>query len=94
MGVGTLFILPDFPQTAKFLTPAERTAVVSRLSSTSPNKASKTWDAGQVRRLFVDPTFWSFSLVWFCHAIGGFGLSLVLPTVIFDLGARSIPPYT
>ena len=28
----------------------------------------------------------SRSLAWLFHAVGGFGLSLVLPTVIFDLG--------
>jgi hypothetical protein len=30
------------------------------------------------------------SLAWAFHAVGGFGLSLVLPTVIFDLGAVAL----
>ncbi|KAJ3752212.1 major facilitator superfamily domain-containing protein [Lentinula raphanica] len=34
---------------------------------------------------FILPTFWTFSATWFCHAVGGFGLSYVLPTVIFEL---------
>ncbi|KAF5392071.1 hypothetical protein D9757_003210 [Collybiopsis confluens] len=86
MGFMTFFILPDFPQTAKFLNEAERKVVIERLSKDAPTKTAKTWDRQQVIRLFLDPTFWTFSAVWFCHAIGGFGLSFVLPTVIYQLG--------
>lgn len=86
MGITTFFILPDFPQTAKFLHHRERDVIVQRLSNGAPSKMAKTWDKDQVLRLFADPTFWTFSATWFCHAIGGFGLSYVLPTVIYDLG--------
>ncbi|KAJ3892184.1 major facilitator superfamily domain-containing protein [Lentinula edodes] len=86
MGITTFFILPDFPQTAKFLHHRERDVIIQRLSSSAPSKMAKTWDKDQVLRLFADPTFWTFSATWFCHAIGGFGLSYVLPTVIYDLG--------
>lgn len=85
-GVATYFILPDYPQTAEFLLPHERDAIVSRLAAHAPTKLAKTWDTKQVTALLKDPTFWSFSVVWFCHAVGGFGLSYVLPTVIHDLG--------
>ncbi|KAK0432051.1 major facilitator superfamily domain-containing protein [Desarmillaria tabescens] len=86
MGVMTLFILPDFPQTATFLTERERVTVIDRLSRDAPSKEGKAWDKGEVLGLFADPTFWTFSAVWFCHAVGGFGLSYVLPTVIYELG--------
>ncbi|KAK0213261.1 high-affinity nicotinic acid transporter [Desarmillaria ectypa] len=86
MGVATLFILPDFPQTATFLTERERLMIINQLSKDAPSKEGKTWDKGEVLKLFADPTFWTFSVVWFCHAIGGFGLSYVLPTVIYQLG--------
>ncbi|KII90127.1 hypothetical protein PLICRDRAFT_580234 [Plicaturopsis crispa FD-325 SS-3] len=85
-GVATYFILPDYPQTAEFLLPHERDAIVSRLAAHAPTKLAKTWDTRQVTALLKDPTFWSFAVVWFCHAVGGFGLSYVLPTVIHDLG--------
>ena len=84
MGVATLFILPDYPQTAKFLSERERDAIINRLSEDAPTKASKTWDSDQVRRLLTDPTFYTFNFVWLCHAIGGLGLTYVLPTVIFQ----------
>jgi hypothetical protein len=89
MGVATLFILPDYPQTAKFLSERERDAIINRLSEDAPTKASKTWDSDQVRRLLTDPTFYTFNFVWLCHAIGGLGLTYVLPTVIFQLGMYS-----
>ncbi|ESK93306.1 phthalate transporter [Moniliophthora roreri MCA 2997] len=86
MGVATLFIMPDYPQTAKFLTLQEREYVASRLSKDAPTKSANTWDTKQAIELFKDPSFWSFTAVWFCHAVGGFGLGYVLPTVIYELG--------
>ncbi|KAJ3843045.1 major facilitator superfamily domain-containing protein [Lentinula raphanica] len=93
MGLATFYILPDFPQTATFLHEHERAVIIQRLAKASdggagaPSKMARTWDPDQVFRLiFRDPTFWTFSATWFCHAVGGFGLSYVLPTVIFELG--------
>ena len=37
-------------------------------------------------KLFKDPSFFTFTLPWICHAIGGWGVSTVLPTVIYELG--------
>ncbi|KAF8527069.1 high-affinity nicotinic acid transporter [Gautieria morchelliformis] len=89
MGIGTIFILPNFPETAKFLSEDEKALVASRLSKHAPRKNSHTWDPKQARELFLSPTFYSFNLAWLFHAVGGFGLALVLPTVIFDLGFQS-----
>jgi hypothetical protein len=60
MGIGTLFILPDFPETAKFLDEDERALVASRLSKHAPKKDTHTWNVTQVRELFLDPTFFTF----------------------------------
>jgi MFS transporter, ACS family, DAL5 transporter family protein len=60
MGIGTLFILPDFPETAKFLNEDEKALVTSRLSQHAPRKDSQTWDPKQARELFSSPTFYSF----------------------------------
>ncbi|KAK0462564.1 major facilitator superfamily domain-containing protein [Desarmillaria tabescens] len=67
----------------------EQAKIIDRLSRDAPSKEGKTWDKGEVLRLFADPTFWTFSAVWFCHAVGGFGLSYVLPTVIYELGSTT-----
>jgi len=75
MGFATFYILPDYPQTAKFLTRDEKSAILGLLSQNAPSQTSKTWNRGQVAGLLKNPTFWTFSLIWFCHAVGGFGLA-------------------
>ncbi|KAG6841789.1 hypothetical protein C0991_006673 [Blastosporella zonata] len=86
MGIATFWVLPDYPQTAKFLDDDEKSAILGLLTEHSPSKEAKTWDWHQVIALFKDPTFWTWTLLWFFHAVGGFGLSYALPTVIFQLG--------
>jgi hypothetical protein len=86
MGFGTFWLLPDYPQTAKFLSERERQIIIARLSEGAPSKTSKTWDTQQAIRLLKDQTFWTFTVIWIAHAIGAFGLKLVLPTVIYQLG--------
>lgn len=47
---------------------------------------SKTFNLEQVKTLFRDPTFIPFLLIWITHGIGGWGITFVLPTVIYELG--------
>lgn len=63
---------------------------------------AKTWDSKQVKSLSKDPTFIPFLMIWITHGIGGWGISFVLPTVIYELGISgtantqlmTMPPYT
>lgn len=81
-----LFGLPDYPQTARMLNEKERLFIERRLISTSPSGKHGHWDWSSLRRLFKDPTVYTFSLYWIAHGIGGFGISYALPTVIYQLG--------
>lgn len=47
---------------------------------------SKTIDLHQISALLRDPTLVPFLLIWITHGIGGFGITFVLPNVIYDLG--------
>jgi hypothetical protein len=47
---------------------------------------AKTFDLKQVKSLLTSPTFIPFLMIWITHGIGGWGISFVLPTVIYDLG--------
>ncbi|CAK4029530.1 high-affinity nicotinic acid transporter [Lecanosticta acicola] len=85
-GIYTFFFLPNYPETSHFLTPQEQQAILSNLPATQPSAQAKTWNPEQFKSVFKDPTTLSFTLVWICHAIGGWGVSTVLPTVIYDLG--------
>jgi hypothetical protein len=101
-GVYTFFYLPNYPQTAHFLSDEERAAILADLPEQAPNMRSKTFDLDQIRALFKTPTFVPFLMIWITHGIGGWGISFVLPTVIYELGISNtamsqvltIPPFT
>lgn len=78
--------LPDYPETAKFLTDDEREFLRGRLPRMAPTGHSRHWDTQAVIRLLKDPSFYTFSIFWVCHGIGGFGIQYTLPTVIYQLG--------
>ena len=86
LAIPALFWLPDYPQTAKMLTPEERTFILQRLSSSAPSGAEGNWDFASLKALFKDPTVYTFSIYWIGHGIGGFGVGYALPTVIYELG--------
>ena len=68
------------------MTEEEKSTIVESLPKTQPRAGAKAWDFVQVKALFKDPTFPTFTLIWICHAIGGWGVGTVLPTVIYELG--------
>lgn len=84
-----LFWLPDYPETASFLTEKERQFLSGRVGDRAPTGWGKNWDWQSLKVLFKDPTFYTFSVYWIGHGIGGFGISYALPTVIYQLGFTS-----
>ncbi|XDG02755.1 hypothetical protein ABKA04_002370 [Annulohypoxylon sp. FPYF3050] len=78
--------LPDYPETARMLTDKERVILQDRLSKSAPTGRKGHWDFESLRKLLKDPTFYTFSVYWICHGIGGFGVGTALPTVIYELG--------
>jgi hypothetical protein len=84
--VYTWFYLPNYPETVKFLSEDEREAVLADLPKAAPTMAAKTFNIQQALSLFKDPTFIPFLMIWITHGIGGWGISFVLPTVIYELG--------
>ncbi|KAH7196419.1 high-affinity nicotinic acid transporter [Fusarium flagelliforme] len=101
-GIYTFFFLPNYPQTVEFLNEPERAAILADLPDQAPTMLSETFNIEQVKSLFRDPTFIPFLLIWITHGIGGWGISFVLPTVIYDLGisntaisqVMTMPPFT
>lgn len=85
-GVYTYFFLPNYPNSSNVFSEDEKQAIIAKLPATQPTSTAKTWDSSQAKVLFRDPTFFTFTLLWICHAIGGWGVSTVLPTVIYELG--------
>ncbi|KAJ4360923.1 uncharacterized protein N0V89_001492 [Didymosphaeria variabile] len=98
----TFFSLPNYPETVKFLNETERKAVLDDLPKQAPTMQAKTFNREQAVSLFKDPTFVPFLMIWITHGIGGWGISFVLPTVIYELGisdtaisqVMTMPPFT
>jgi hypothetical protein len=74
------------PQTAKFITEEEREAIIAHLPATGPTTKAKFWDKNEVKKLLRDPTHWCFLSIWTFGGIGGFGVTAVLPNIIYDMG--------
>ncbi|KAI5358431.1 putative major facilitator superfamily, MFS transporter superfamily [Septoria linicola] len=85
-GIYTYSMLPNYPETATFMSEYERQTILDNLPPTQPHSGDKTWNSAQVKAIFQDPTTATFTLIWITHAIGGWGVSTVLPTVIYELG--------
>ncbi|GAA6004853.1 hypothetical protein JCM10207_008428 [Rhodosporidiobolus poonsookiae] len=86
MGVGTIWLLPDFPSTCKWLTPREIEHLSLHLHKYAPHENGKTFDWKESAAIFKDPTYFLFTLIWVLHAVGGYGIGLVLPQVVKDMG--------
>lgn len=80
-------VLKD-PETATFLNEEEKRVIIDNLPKTQPTMKAKTFNLQEVKMLLTDPTVISFGLLWITHGIGGWGVSFVLPTVIYELGLR------
>ncbi|KAK3197718.1 hypothetical protein GRF29_216g1037280 [Pseudopithomyces chartarum] len=98
----TFFYLPNYPETVTFLDETERQAILDDLPKQAPSMQEKTFSWEQTKSLFKDPTFVPFLMIWITHGIGGWGISFVLPTVIYELGisntaisqVMTMPPFT
>ncbi|KAK0937614.1 hypothetical protein LTR29_010836 [Friedmanniomyces endolithicus] len=88
-GVVTSLILPDYPDTASFLSEEDRQLLLSEMPGTQPSAKAKTWDWVEVKALSQNSVFYLFILIWIGHAIGGYSVGMVLPTVLYDLELES-----
>lgn len=64
----------------------EREAILAELPEQAPTMKAKTINIQQIKDLFKSSTFVPFLMIWITHGIGGWGISFVLPTVIYELG--------
>jgi MFS family permease len=55
VAASSFFIIPDWPATARFLTPEERALLISRLAADSGDAKMDHWDKKTTKRVFLDP---------------------------------------
>lgn len=84
-----LFMLPDSPMNARFLTPQERYYAVQRLSENRTGIASRVWKWNQVLEAILDPKIWLIFLFNIAINIPNGGLITFGSIIIKELGFSS-----
>ncbi|TBU37694.1 MFS general substrate transporter [Dichomitus squalens] len=101
VGVIAFFVLVDFPNTARFLTPEERTYVIHRKKvDNSSVGEDEHFALRHVWEAFTDWQVWLISLVNMTVLTAVYGISLFLPSTINGFGFNAtisqlmtVPPY-
>ncbi|GAA6037782.1 hypothetical protein JCM8097_005031 [Rhodosporidiobolus ruineniae] len=89
MGIATIWLLPDFPSTSKWLTEREVEHISLHLHKFAPHESGKTFDWKETAAIFKDPTYALFTVIWILQGVGGYGISLVLPQIVKDMDFTS-----
>ncbi|GAA5919860.1 hypothetical protein JCM6882_006481 [Rhodosporidiobolus microsporus] len=88
VSAGLYFLLPDFPDTARFLTPDERDFVQARLPPNAARATDADFSWKEMRMAVTDPLTWLFTFLELFYNSGTYGLSYWLPTVIAGWGFK------
>lgn len=89
LGFVLLRMLPDAPQHATWLTPAQRTHVTARVHADSAAAADSARTAHSVRAAFRDPRTWALALVYLAGTVSLYGVNFWMPTIVQELGVKS-----
>lgn len=75
VGVGIWFYLPDYPETAKFLTEKERQFASDRMGPFAPKGTDKHFDKDDFWKTIKAWDFWAFALCYFflTNSLNAFG---------------------
>lgn len=92
IGIAVFLFLPDRPQNAKWLTPAQKNALDKALASESREAADH--GTASLRRALLDPKVYIMGLILFATVFGSYAFSFFMPQVIKDLQASFGAPLT
>lgn len=89
-GIGLLFLLPDSPMNATFLTERERAMAVERIKDNQTGFINHQWKWDQFYECLLDPNIWLYCLVVFLAAIPSGGVASFGNIVIKGFGFSSL----
>ncbi|KAL3487468.1 major facilitator superfamily domain-containing protein [Aspergillus germanicus] len=89
-GVAIWFLLPDFPETASWLTEREKKFIQARLPSNAPRANEQNFKFREVIDSLKDLRLWLFTLIWATFTVGTDGVTFYQSTVIANLGFTTI----
>ncbi|KAJ1569632.1 hypothetical protein HK405_013090 [Cladochytrium tenue] len=84
-GILALFITPDIPEKATFLTDDEKLIVVNRMEA-DRTQTKVAFSKAQMWEAVTDPATWMFALIYFCWQCVNSAFSLFGPQIIASLG--------
>jgi ACS family tartrate transporter-like MFS transporter len=87
LGFVVLGFLTDSPVEAKWLTAAERSWLVERV--TADQRAAHARHGIGLGKALVHPTVWLLSLILFCCQSGSYGLTIWIPQIVKELSGLS-----
>ncbi|KAM0080734.1 hypothetical protein ACKRZS_007111 [Fusarium odoratissimum] len=90
LGVFAYIFMPDFPDTARWMSEEEKAFVQARLPINAPRASEKDFDWKEFWHTLKDHKLWLFLLCWAFYTIGTTGLTFYQPTVIANLGFTGI----
>jgi hypothetical protein len=87
-------VLPDSPETAKFLTQPERDLLVRRLANDTSSGAGKTKNDDKITAKHImaglsDWKIWAATVIFWGNTVGVYGFTATVPSVINGLGYSS-----
>ncbi|USP78788.1 uncharacterized protein yc1106_06062 [Curvularia clavata] len=87
-------VLPDSPETARFLTQPERDLLVARLSNDQGSGQGQTTNADKIGKQQIlaglsDWKIWAATVVFWGNTVGVYGFTATVPSVIQGLGYTS-----
>lgn len=99
IAVATCFLLPDSPETARFLTTDEKAALAALLAADYKQETTQfSWR--EIGAAFHDWKVWSGGAINFCLGMVSFAISIFLPSIIYGFGYSAthsqlltVPPF-
>ncbi|KAH9203633.1 permease of the major facilitator superfamily [Leptodontidium sp. 2 PMI_412] len=88
--IGVLFLLPDFPETASWLTSDEKEVAKARLSNQGSSGGGKPLDWQSAKATLMDWRLYGHYAIYFALSVPFSSLSLFSPTIISGLGYTSL----
>jgi len=91
VGIGSIWMVYDWPAQASFLDPLERACILHRLQADNGlmNEGKFSWAV--IRKAALEWKTWTLMLLYIGVACPLYGLSIFLPTIIRALGKWSTP---
>ncbi|KAI4597141.1 hypothetical protein KJ359_004652 [Pestalotiopsis sp. 9143b] len=90
LGFAIWFLLPDFPETASWLSEKEKAFIQARLPPNAPRAREQHFQFREIVESLKDVRLWLFTFIWAFYTVGTSGVRFYQSTVIADLGFTSI----